>query len=558
MRRSAWRMRTCNSEAGSAIVSALIVGLIVASVLTMLAGRSLSDSIASAAHIDRAQAASLAEYGVAAATAELNSGLAIELRRSAEAGVRALAVGLPEEGEVGPRSTAAVDVRVEYDGLGGDILIVSRAEVGRHAHTLSARVRSRSSIDYLLLRNFETIDPIIFLRSRSECATRRDDEARASDCVSSALPAGVLDGPVHSNDIMGLSETTTVGSMLSTSHLEVVAGSVAPALLEGSSTDRLAASPFGLHHRSEILLPRTTAAVARDTHVTCRFRGPTLIRFDGLSVRVTSPLSVARTDDAADADAVIGCAGVDRALLVSPTTIVLPQRAVIEVVRDVGSACSEHPLGISEEEDDARDWWCSGGDAFVWGTYLGARTVLAEDDIQLVWDVVPSAAGEAPEYGSNSGRESVLGLVAGDSIVLRRIVGRPVRRVAPYGQNIAFAGDSIAPFGEHPLDAPSADATTWDAPVIVAALVALRGSVGIQNPTIGELHPGPATIEGSVATRFSGLFHWEDRTSTGALRGEMGYSFVLRYDPVLIDAAPPGMPVTDRGAVRVLGLARMG
>lgn len=560
MRRDTPVSTAASETDGSAIVSALVVGLMIVSVLTMLAARSLGDSVASAAHIDRAQAAAFAEYGMAAAIAELDAGLALELRRTPGDGARTLDVGMPESGDVEPRSSATFDVQVEHDAATDDIVIVSLAEVGAQSHTLRARVRVRSSIDHLLLRSFETIDPVLQLRPRSDCAVRRDDPARSPECIDVTLPAGVLDGPVHSNDIIELSGATTLTSMLSTSHLEVVDGVVKPALSAASSPDAHVAAPFGLHHRSEILLPRTVAEVSSATHVTCRFRGPTLIRFSGAAIRVTSPLSVPRPEDGAEDVSGIGCLDVDRAALAEPTTIVLPPHAVIEIVRDVASDCTDHPLGIVDGEDDARDWWCSGGDAFVWGSYEGARTVLAEDDIQIVWDVEPHRAvtGSADTSAAQRPGGDVLGLVAGDSIVLRRIVGRPVRRVAPYGQNIAFAGPFIAPFGDHPLDAPTAEPTRWDEPVIVAALVALRGSVGIQNPTIGQLHPGPVTIEGSVASRFSGLFHWEHRTATGALRGEMGYQLILRYDPALLDAAPPGMPVTDHGAVRILGLARTG
>jgi hypothetical protein len=297
--------------------------------------------------------------------------------------------------------------------------------------------------------------------------------------------------------------------------------------------------------------------VVADTHVTCRFRGPTLLRFVGADVRVTSPRSVVRAGDAALGEGAIGCLGVDRGLLVDPTTIALPERAVIEVVRDDDVACAEHPLGLSLTEDTDRSWWCSDGDAFVWGSYRGARTVVAHDSIQLVWDVVPHGDEAAPlipsEFTTRPPRD-VLGLVAGDSIVLRRLVSSPSGRTARYGDNIAFAGPDVPPFGAHPMDAPTPGPTTWDAPVIVASLVALRGAVGIQNPFFGKTHPGPLLIEGSVATRFRGLFAWEERTATGALRGSMGYPLVLRHDPSLVGLPPPGMPVTDGGAVRILSL----
>jgi len=48
------------TQDGSAVLSALAVGLIVAIVVTLIAARSIGDSVASAARIDRAQAAAAA------------------------------------------------------------------------------------------------------------------------------------------------------------------------------------------------------------------------------------------------------------------------------------------------------------------------------------------------------------------------------------------------------------------------------------------------------------------------------------------------------------------
>jgi hypothetical protein len=281
-----------------------------------------------------------------------------------------------------------------------------------------------------------------------------------------------------------------------------------------------------------------------------------LIRFDGAHVRVTSPRSVPRADDVEVGDAAIGCLGVDRGLLVDASPILLPPRAVIEVVRDPDSDCAGHPLGLALTEDEERAWRCSDGDAFVWGAYRGARTVIAQDGIQIVWDVAPGGSGGSDAASGRDGGD-VLGLVAGDSIVLRRLVAPPTSGGPRFGTNRAFAGPGLPPFGAYPTDAPTAEPSVWDRPVVVAALVALRGSVGIQNPLSGETHPGPLLIEGSVAARFRGLFQWEHRTATGALQGRTGYPLVLSYDREFLDAAPPGMPLTHGGASRILSLERV-
>ena len=548
------RSRRRRADDGSAIVSAVVVGMLVATAVTVLSARAVGGSMASAAQLQRAQAVALAEYGLAAGIAELDAGLALELQAAMQTVEHSIAVVIPDSIDVaGPVS---VDVRVHFDGETGSMLLSSTGDVGGRARSVSARVRTRTTVDYLLVTSHEVIDPMLFRRPRAGCATTRGDEARDPECIDTALPVGVLDGPVHSNDLVQLNAGVTIASMLTTSQLIVEGDQVRPRVSPGSDVDIVAGWPFGLHHATEITLPRAHTQVVRNAQVTCRFRGPTLIRFDGASIRVTSPRSVTRAGDALHGESAIGCQGVDRDLLVGPTSILLPERAMIEIVRDTASDCVEHPLGIALDEDGERDWWCSDGDAFVWGTYRGARTVIAEDNIQLVWDVVPSsrAATLEPDGSSIGAVGDVLGLIAGDSVVLRRLVGRPIRRVAPYGPNIAFAGPSIPPFGDYPQDAPTEEATTWDEPVIVAAVVALRGSVGVQNPRSGQEHPGAVQLSGSIATRFRGLFSWEHRSATGAVLGSMGYPVVLRYDPNLLELAPPGMPVTAGGAVRVLGL----
>jgi hypothetical protein len=188
----------------------------------------------------------------------------------------------------------------------------------------------------------------------------------------------------------------------------------------------------------------------------------------------------------------------------------------------------------------------------VWGRYRGARTVVAEDNLQIVWDI---EAGDAAEVGGAE-EGDVLGLVAGDSVVLRRTVG-PGRRGAPYGLNVAFAGAGIPPFGGYPLDAPNQVATTWEQPRIVAALVALRGGIAIQNAFQGQEHAGPLRISGSQASRFRGVLRLGGtQQRPGPSSATMGYPVELwSYDRRFASSGrAPGMPLTGGGSIRILTL----
>jgi hypothetical protein len=536
-------------ENGSVVVVALALSVVAAVVVGTAASRVLGSVSASTAEVDRVQARRLAEHALELGLADLAHGIAGTQMRAGGSIDRSLELDAPQrvidESRVG-------QVRVELEALTPreGVTVTSEVRVGAAVHRASALVRPHLTIDHAWVAEHGSVDPALLRVPRAACAWDRDDPRRASGCVASNLGPGVVVGPLHSNDAVALARDTVLNGPVTTAHLSAgPAGTAVPTALsrpDGGGTDELPGPAFLPH----VALPRDAGAVLAGATVTCRFRGPTLLRFDGAGVRVTSPRSVPRAGESTAPSDVIGCMGVDRETLAGVVVVTLPQRAVIEVVRDELHDCVSHPLGLDSGEDTEHDWWCSGGDAFVWGRYRGARTVVAHDNVQIVWDLEPgdAASATAPDAGD------LLGLVAGDSIVLRRPVGRPVRRIAPYGQNLPFAGAGVAPFGAYPLDAPNATATTWDAPRIVASLAALRGSVHVQNPFRGEHRGGPLRIDGSVAGRFSSIFSWEEVGGTGAVLGTMGYPLELVHDDRLTWSTPPAMPVLAHGRLRVLAL----
>jgi hypothetical protein len=548
------RIRRPGGEEASAVVIALALAAVMIIVMGTASGRVLSATSASAGALSREQARTLAEQHLMLALAELDVGGAADaVRRGVEVD-RVMTREVEADDSTGwPGGSVSISVRALDPRQQFDVRVEAVVRGARHA--ASATVRPLLSVDHLMLSEYEAVDPVLQKRPRSHCSATRSDPRRAPDCIGTVIGPGALDGPVHSNDAIVLAPTTTSVAEFSTSHVTIGPdGSIGPALWGGPLGLGPDGAPFGLSHQSELTLPRDSRDVLAGATVTCRFRGPTLLRFDGSGVRVTSPRSVPREGESPSGPGgpagPIGCLDIDRATLAGVVAVELPPVAVIEVVRDPVADCVDHPLGLVWGEDTERDWWCSDGDAFVWGRYRGARTIVAEDHVQIVWDLEP---GGAPIPGA-AGSEDLLGLVAGDSVVLRRPVGRPVRRVAPFGQNLAFAGAHVPPFGAFPSDAPNADATTWDTPRVVASLVALRGSIGIQNPFRGEPHPGPLRIEGSVASRFRGVMRWEERSSTGALIATMGYPVDLRYDLRLRTSSPPAMPLTGGGAIRIVVL----
>lgn len=511
-------------QEGSAIVAATAFVVILGVVVGAAAAGSASVSAGALGAHARVVVRTAAEHGLWVALAKLESEplRGDVVRRSVSDRPLVLAEAAIG-GDTVDETTLTAHARPNASGA-DRILVSVAAELGHARATASALVRPLLSSDLLLLTEHRAFDPVLHGVPRAACTLPPGHARRDTRCLDGVLGVGAVDGPVHTNEDPFFPPAPS-----------------GPVVTTSSRMD-------GVRHRSELELQRTISEVVGDLPVTCRFRGPTLLRFDGATVRVRSPRSVPR-GDGTSMGASIGCMGIDLVLLSGFVTITLPDLAVIQVVRDDDASCFTHPLGIPPGEDGSIDWQCDGGDVFVWGRYRGSRTVLAEDNVQIVWDLEPGDASAPASLADGD----TLGLIAGDSIVLRRPVSAATWTFR-YGRNVAFAGPGIAPFGAFPLDAPTSSATTWDAPRIVASLAALRGSVTIQNVFRGQVHAGELTVIGSVASRFTPSHAWEHRSATGALLGATGYRLDLRYDARLDIDPPPAMPMIDAGRLRILEL----
>lgn len=362
----------------------------------------------------------------------------------------------------------------------------------------------------------------------------------ADPCVRTRITAALeVVGPMHLDDAPRIDRARSAGGRITTAATRPdgrarVDVRTAEDVDASTGRDAVGVGPA-------LLLPEDPFA-ALGAVPTCTLRGPTLIRFDGGAVRVRSPRSHPRHD--ADGGPPVECPWLDPATLDGVVGTLLPDPVAIAVRADPGARCATHPLGIDPGEDTVVEQTCRDGTAHVWGTYRGAITVAAEHDVQVVWDVVP-------EVGSGHDG-SRLGLVAGRSVVVRRPVGPPIRLVAPFGTDAAFAGPGIAPFGAHPLDAPTDAPVRWEEPRIVAVVVALGGSLRVQNPSAGRWSDVPVVVRGAVAQRFDGPMGDERRDATGALQVRTGRPLRVVHDAGLETDLPPGLPRIHGGALRVL------
>ncbi len=554
-------------ERGAVLVAVLLVG----AVLTVL---SVTVTARSVALVRAADAAAAREQALHAAEAVL----AATIDRLERDAIGWLAPGGPDPAGLGhgwrdltsalsglpghaTGEAPAVRLDVALEGEGRTVRIRVDARVRGQGRAVEARVRPTSVADLAWGAVHAVADPDVSGATGLDCRVPRGAEALAAPAATPVEPeaAAALDGPrcvrtrmvpdvavvgpVHLDDAPRIDVAwepegpTSTAARRSDGTPDVVVLTTADVVAPGG--------PFGIGVAAPLDLPTSISSGLGDEPV-CRFRGPSLLRLDGDLVRIRSPLSHPRHDG--DGGPTVGCPGLDRAELDGVVSLILSDAAVIEVQRAVGTRCAMHPLGIDASEDAVAEQRCNAGTAYVWGHTTAARTVLAEDDVQVVWDI--GSAG-TPGDGAR------VGLVAGGSVVLRRPVGPPLRVVAPFGTDLPFAGPGIPPFGAHPLDAPTTVPSRWVEPRIDAVVVALGGSVRVQNPEAGQRSDVPILISGSLVQRFVGPTGSERRDTTGALQGLTGRPLRVVHDPALLDDVPPALPRIQGGRLRLLTLAEV-
>ncbi len=531
-------------ETGSSLVAATSLVMLLAIIGLALTARVTSGVVATAGALDRERALSAAEAMLALTLDRFATHPEAQRYLAGETAPTAMDLPWQVLDPAVPSTRSPVEVsRTVTRRSPGEVLIEVSGRSAGEERRLDVLARRRSVVDHVWMTDIEVLDPVLTATPRGLCHVHGGGALLPEDLDCRTLGYGAGDrfeGPFHSNDMVRIDGPVTFLSSATTAWVTSSDRGVTAPAFTGPGISA-SPGPFGLGAHATIRLPMV-AQVHHEDGPTCRFRGPTIIRLVGTSIRVRSPLSVRGGD--VDSGP-LGCPGIDVAGLDGFVAIPLGESATIEVVRGRSEDCAVHPLGLTEDDDRDLERVCFAGDAFVWGRYSQRRAVVAHDDLVIVRDVVRD--GEV-------GAAALLALVAGDSVILRRPVGATLRVVAPFGTNLPFGGSGTPPFGAWPLDAPLEHSAVWDAPLIEASLVALRGSVRIENPAWGQEHVGPVTIRGSIAQRFRGALRWERRTSSGALQGRMGYDLILLYERALLERVPPGLPDLGDPSLRILDL----
>ena len=543
-------------ERGAVLVAALGVGLVLAVAAVAVATRTVASVRAVDAAVAREEALHAAET---VATLLIDRLFADDADWVAPDGPDPVALGHGWRGfdaalaglpvPAGPGEDA-VRADVAIVGPGPTLRVRTEARMRGAVRAVAITVRPASTADLAWATVHAVEDPLVTGGTAETCGRPRwadgllsasgPVEPEVSDttdvCVRTRVDERLaVEGPVHLDDAFRMDAAWTPGGPVTTA-APAVADTVAPIVL-GPADATAAPAPWGLTAAASLRLPDDPFAALGGVAI-CELRGPTLLRLDGADVRVRSPRS--RPEHDGNGGPPVRCPWLDRSRLDDVVVMTPPDVAAIVVRSDLGARCGAHPLGLDPAEDAAVEAGCRDGTAYVWGTYAGRRSVLAEDDVQLVWDVVPDTAAAR------------LGLVAGRGVVLRRPVGPPLRLVAPFGTDLPFAGPGIPPFGPYPADAPTAAPGRWAEPRVVAAVAALGGGFRVQNPRAGQWNPVPVVLEGSLAQRFDGPLGSERRDATGALQARTGRPLTVRHDAGLAASVPPALPRLRGGAPRVL------
>jgi hypothetical protein len=513
-------------EAGSSLVAAVVLGMAIATATVGLVVATEQARATSERERDRSLALAAAEAGIAEATARLiaDPEFASAAASGADLGDPALRRWVGLEGGTAYRYGIVVSH--------GVVTVRARGRAGPIERAVEVDLRPRGLADVHRLVDVEVTDPHVVPGTVVAACDRPlwADPPRSSDCPH-AVYAGpeVVAGSLHTNDVLLVSGAPHFESSVSTAWLGDDEEPGAATLWRAVGEDAGPTFRRSPRHHGRIDLPASIGALDLPDDGVCHYHGPTLLRFAGTELRVWSPGSLDPAPGAPSTST--ACGG---GALGGRVTVAHPPSGVVRIHPGRGG-CSAHPLGLDPVEEHDGGYGCASGDAFVWGHYEGRLSVVADGDVHLVWDVGPVDVGLTST--------DVLGVIAGGSVIVRRPVSRPVRGSAPYGRNLVFAGPGIPPFGDHPLDAPTAVPTSWVAPAIEAHLVALGRSIRIQNPSRGQRNSGTLTVTGSLAQRYRGPFELPIPGSTVV----SGYPSVLAPRAAPLRAAPPGFPTLGDG-----------
>jgi hypothetical protein len=409
----------------------------------------------------------------------------------------------------------------------GAIILSATGRVNKVTRVVQTTLRRKAFIDYLYFTDYETFDPATYTGSpftpaeaQAACSFHRFDGRDPSCWNIYFQDADTINGPLHTNDALGICGDPTFNGAVTTSWSTsppryFVGGSGC----SGSSPNFQPGDP---KYADPLTMPPSNAAIRADADQTqggtgCLFTGPTQITLNSNgTMSVVSPFTKwpatpnncqPGTNIPLPANGVIYVQNV-------PSTSSDPNytSGCITSTQINGSSTVNHPLGYPQRYD-ITTYGCRNGDVFLQGILKGRLTIAAENNIDVVGNTT---------YQGGTGGSDLLGLISNNYVEIYHPVGDSS---AP---SSCRSGSSYG--GYYNLERFSCSSTAFANPIVQAALLSVNHSFRVQNYQYGEDNLGNITLNGAIAQRYRGPV---------ALIGASGYGKNYNYDQRLKYQSPP-------------------
>lgn len=451
-------------------------------------------------------------------------------------------------GETGTWATMAgtdgrAAFRYEVDNSGysstGVLRIRSTGKVGNETQSIVADLKQSGFIDFLYFTDYEILDPSIF---DPACQIYHGTPSHHSSCLEIQFgTADVLDGPVHSNDIMRICASkflrkVTTGSTLSTPQYVKPSG-----CSDGQFSAAINAG--GVVPRVERMdMPPTNGEMKIESRIDlpdiarpgCMYTGPTTIRFNSAGTvtvvspwtRVTQPSLTSGIPSQSPAE----CGSI-AALNSSAGATFTPPAQNLLYVQNVPLSSSDPNYWASNSVPSR--FTCNNKSKSNEGwSYQAPTNSSATVRYPVANEVIPTTSTtQAPAYGCRNGDAFVQGTVKGQVTVASDnfiyITGDLTY------QNVAT--DVLGLVGNNavwvwnPMNSSSNAIYSAKNRTIHAAILSVGHSFIVQNYAMGGSR-GTLTVIGAIAQKFRGPV---GNTAPN------GYDKNYKYDDRLFSISPP-------------------
>lgn len=453
-----------------------------------------------------------------------------------------------------------VDVDASEVNASGTVTVQSTGRFNGETRTVETTFRPDGFLDFIYFTEFEILDPAEFGNDPDDCDDYTYNGRSDFDCgIIRFVTGDTIQGPFHTNDGMVIDGDPVFQGEATTSY-PGADGVAAPDECNGTpagnklyrdepyggDVDYTASDPDfqqGLCYASRLPVPSDNQSIQNQTTNAgpstrgCAYYGPTYIEFydpnpgtpnDG-RMRVRSPFS--ENGEPGGSIPTAAYCGVGSLASPSGADVPIPPNGVIYVDDDNDETCSNnssgHPLSLPRPLDDTF-YDCNIGDVFVWGTVDGQVTIGSQNDINIVWDLV--YADDFPDT------DDLTGLVSNNNVQIYH----PVDESEPHADESlplwgSYSGNNIPPFisGRTPGTLASATTSTWEDPMVHAAIMAVRHSFRVKNHEDGRKFTGDLSIRGAIAQFYRGA------VGTSGSNGGSGYPKDYVYDDRLRFLSPP-------------------